>query len=103
MGSLGAYHPNHRIQIFARWSFIFIGGYRANNLGPLPFQPHFRWACDLLPLTTQVSIPSFEHLLERGTNCLQENILESVHEHSFSSIISKLSSDCKKGHFSQMY
>jgi hypothetical protein len=91
LGSLRAYRPNHRIQIFAKQSLIFIGGYKANNLGPLPFQPHFRWACDLLPLATQVSIPTFEQLLERGAKCLQENILENVHEHSFSNIISKLS------------
>jgi len=72
LGSLGAYQPNHHIQIFARRLFIFIGGYRANNLGPLPFQPHFRWACDLLFLATQTSIPTFEQLLERGADIFKK-------------------------------
>jgi hypothetical protein len=80
-----------------------LGATGANNLGPLPFQAHFRWACDLLPLAIQASIPPFEQLLERRIDCLQENIFKHMHEHSFSNIISKLSSDCQKGHFSQMY
>jgi hypothetical protein len=78
LGSLGAYCPNHRIHIFVRRCLIFIEGYRGNNLGPLPFQPHFKWSCDLLPLAITTSIQAFEHLLEKGANYLQENILESV-------------------------
>jgi hypothetical protein len=70
--SLGAYRPNHHIQIFARWSLIFIGGYKANNLGPLPFQPHFKWTCDLLPLAIQTSILAFEQLLEKKAYCLKK-------------------------------
>jgi hypothetical protein len=39
----------------------------ANNSGPFPFEAHLRWAHDLLPPTTQASIPPFEQLLDKGT------------------------------------
>ncbi len=70
---------------------FLLGAIKANNSSPLPFQAHLRWAHDLPPLTIQASIPPIEQLLERGMDRFQENILKSVHKHSFSSIISKLS------------
>jgi hypothetical protein len=40
---------------------------RTNNSNPIPFQARLRWAHDLLPPNTQVFIPPFEQLLNRGT------------------------------------
>jgi hypothetical protein len=65
-----------------------------NNSNPIPFQAHFKWARDLLPPTTQISILPFEQMLKRGMNRLQESISKSMHKHSLSNIISKLFLDC---------
>jgi hypothetical protein len=40
---------------------------RANNSNPIPFQVHLKWVHDLLLPTTQVFIPPFEQLSDRGT------------------------------------
>ncbi len=70
-----------------------MGAIRVNDSNPFLFQVHFKWVHDLLPLATQVSIPPFEQLSKKGVDCLQVNILKRMHEHSFSNIISKLSSN----------
>jgi hypothetical protein len=72
---------------------FLLGAIRVSNLNSLPFQAHLKWVHDLLPPTVQTSIPPFEHLLERGKNCLQKNISKNMHKHSFSNIISELSLD----------
>jgi hypothetical protein len=82
------------LNFFARRASIFIRGYSVNNSSPLPFQAHFKRVCDLLPQATQISIPPFQQLLERGAYYFQENTSKNVHDHSFFSIISKLSLDC---------
>jgi hypothetical protein len=50
LGNLGACRPNHHIYVLTIQLPIFIGGYRVNSWGPLPFQTYLRWARGILPL-----------------------------------------------------
>ncbi len=74
------------------YSFL-LGAISTNNSNPFPFQAHFKWVHDLLPLATQTSIPPFEQLSKKRVDCVQKNISENMHEHSFFNIISGLSSN----------
>jgi hypothetical protein len=72
---------------------FLLGAMKANNSNPFSFHVHFKWAHGLLPLATQTSIPPFEQLSKKGVDYLQKNILENMHEHSFSNIVLELSSN----------
>jgi hypothetical protein len=48
---------------------------------------------ELLPLIVIACLPLFEQLIERGANRFQKTILERLHDHSFSSIISNMFSN----------
>jgi hypothetical protein len=72
---------------------FLLGVIEASSLGPLPFHIHLRWAHDLVPSSVQTSTSPLKQLLERITNHPQENISKNMREHSFSNILSKLSSN----------
>jgi hypothetical protein len=87
------------IIVFKFWwddySFL-LGDIGANNLGPLPFHAHLRWVHDLLRPTIQICILPFEQFSKKGIDCFQDIISKTLHEHSFSNIISKLSFNCHR-------
>jgi len=82
LGELKVCPLNHHIQFFAGWLTIFIWGYRASSFSPFPFQAHLRWACDLLPLVVQVSIPPFEQLWKRGMDHVRERAQAFIFQHN---------------------
>jgi hypothetical protein len=51
-----------------------------------PFQQHFKVACDLLPPSTCVCLPSFEQLIGQQMVQLQDSISKHLHQHTFSNM-----------------
>ncbi len=85
--------PCHSFQVFVGFLFIFVGVINASNSRPLPFQAHLKLVRKLFPPRAITCVPPFEQLIEKGANCLQKNISEGLHDHSFTSILSNLPSD----------
>lgn len=56
------------------------------------FLIHLRLMQELLPLGATTCVPPFEQVVEKSVNCFQEIILERLHTHSFTNILSGLTS-----------
>ncbi len=54
------------------------------------FQQHFKATCDLLPPPIRACFPSFEQFIEQQMVWLQDSILECLHHHTLSNILSDM-------------
>jgi hypothetical protein len=58
-----------------------------------PFHQHFKVACDFLPPLTCVCLLPFEQLIEQQMVQLQDSILECLHHHTLSNMLSDKTSE----------
>jgi len=59
----------------------------ASSLRPLPFQVHLKSTQEFLLSWATTCVPPFKQLVEKKTDHLKKNILERLHDHSFTSIL----------------
>jgi hypothetical protein len=67
--------------------FLFEALTQINN-NTFPFQQHLKAACDILPPPTLACLPPFEQLIRQQMVQLQNSILEHLHHHTLSNMLS---------------
>jgi hypothetical protein len=84
LGELGLSCPCHNFHVFVGFLPILVGGDRCKQFKAIRLLGAFEINVRAFSLRGYITcVPSFEQLVEKNVDHLQESILERLHDHSF--------------------